>query len=257
MASEVTMTSALMKAARSISEQAEEIYRLAQTAHPEANVLLASSRDEARRLLKRTLEAMFDLSGELRNCAEALGWRYQPTGEDSETFRGELTVQQLGLAMELQRRIKSIRDELEAWAMLCTGLAPQLSISTLLDDGNLYSPLSLAFHEIDHLAHITSAGRVGRSITGVSWWFWYRAQMVEPVDHVLDACTSKQAVDVRATERAVSKKDPDLIDAINRAASVSHISDEEFEARAGMRRETIASRAEAVLTSLLEAGWRP
>ncbi|SRR5260370_1322525 len=92
-------------------------------------------------------------------------------------------------------------------------------------------------------------------------WWHYRVSSGALLGDILDDYCSEprsRRSSVLAIEQAVTARDDKLIEALDAAASRQYIHGEDEYARlAGMTRDQVKDRAEAVLTNLLASGWRP
>jgi hypothetical protein len=99
-------------------------------------------------------------------------------------------------------------------------------------------------------------------LTGGRWgfceWWHYRVNGSYRLKDSVEACGPEQARVLRALEKAVKSADSDLVDRLNAVAGNYYVhDDEEYERLAGMTRVEVEARAAAVITTLIESGWRP
>jgi|ERR1700674_3660919 len=152
---------------------------------------------------------------------------------------------------------KSVQGKVELLEALQGDLAQLESEGLHLDRDAFLDGLSSLAHALSDLRTLrVSGGRAAFS----DWWHYriYSGSLLgEMLDDYCSQPRSRRSA-VLAIEQAVTARDEKLIAALDGAASRQYIHDEEEYARlAGMTRDKVKDRAEAVLTQLIESGWRP
>jgi hypothetical protein len=100
--------------------------------------------------------------------------------------------------------------------------------------------------------------RISRGVRAFSDWWFYRVHLLQGISHISeqrDSTDVERYRELLAVEAAMSSADGELIGILNRAHRLDEQGDDfrEF----GMTKEEIATRAEALITQLLESGLRP
>lgn len=103
--------------------------------------------------------------------------------------------------------------------------------------------------------------RMSRGIGAFSDWWNYRVHGLDGISYLaeqVDSTDLKRYRALLAVEQAVSEADGELIGLLNRGHGLGHASDaDKLAEEIGMTKAELEDRAEAVLTTLIESGWRP
>src|SRR5258708_28011717 len=173
----------------------------------------------------------------------------------------ELTPQQLRRLGVIESRARELRSELSGFYQ---------EIEALKKAGLETGEAAEAVHDLsngrsDELRTL----RVSRGIPAFSDWWSYRVRALRNIDFMVqdihDDDLSDDAAVYRhkyqaalAVEQRIVDLDPELIPLINRADALGiEYTTMQLEAVLGMTEAELQNRAEAVLTQLIESGWRP
>jgi hypothetical protein len=166
----------------------------------------------------------------------------------------EPTPHQLARIATIEVRTKAVLAELDDLTREVQALEQEgLETRGLEDSLGLDAPKLV----LDYLRIL----RVSHGIKAFSDWWNYRVDGLDGVSYLAEQVDSDDLPRYRAliaVEQAMSEADGELIGILNRGHGLGHASDaDKLTAEIGMTKAALEDRAEAVLTTLIESGWRP
>jgi len=177
------------------------------------------------------------------------------------TTATELTPEQLARLDVIESRVIELRSELYGYFQ---------EIDALKQAGIETGEAAEALHDLsDDMSDELRMLRVSRGVSAFSDWWSHRVRakrsIAGMVEDIPDDAMDDDAVLWRgkyqaalAVDRAIADLDPELPALIDRADALgTERTDMQLQAVLGMTDAQLEDRAEAVLTQVIESGWRP